>query len=147
MHVVLIGLLLNVLIVGSQEFDALLITNSNYKFFIELSKKHSDYWFVPRTLKLEIRKECVDMMMRLPALFRISEFSVLRSIIKFILSDAHMKWVNINCSNNCDAFLSFPEVKHNESSPITSRQCILDGWFISWLCELYRLLLVKSGQP
>ena len=91
MHVVLIGLLLKVLTVGSQKSDALLIINSNYRIFTELSKKRSDYLLVTRTLKLEIRKECVDMMMILPAVDRISEFSVLRSIIKCVLSDAHTK--------------------------------------------------------
>lgn len=39
MYVVLKGLLLKVLTVGSKELDALLITNSNYRIFIELSKK------------------------------------------------------------------------------------------------------------
>jgi hypothetical protein len=38
MHVVLIGLLLKVFTVGVPESDALLITNSNYRIFTELSK-------------------------------------------------------------------------------------------------------------
>lgn len=51
-----------------QKSDALLIMNSNYTIFNGLSKN-----IVAYTLKLEMHKNCVAIMMRTPAVFRLSE--------------------------------------------------------------------------